>query len=67
MVKNDFKTSEELYAEKSLLLSRWGIGIAIVIGIISILIGAASLYYTAAAFSHSNIPIQAPSSHFRVK
>ena len=67
LVKNDFKTSEELYAEKSLLLSRWGIGIAIVIGIISILIGAASLYYTAAAFSHSNIPIQAPSSHFRVK
>ena len=67
LVKNDFKTSEELYAEKSLLLSRWGIGIAIVIGIISILIGAASLYYTAAAFSHSNIPVQAPSSHSRVK
>ena len=67
LVKNDFKTSEELYAEKSLLLSRWGIGIAIVIGIISILIGAASLYYTAAAFPHSNIPVQAPSSHSRVK
>ena len=66
LADNSFISPEEMYSRTSLSMSRWGIGIAIIIGLVSILVGSASLYYSAKAStmttitSSQNVPAPEP-------